>query len=127
MINAELCFLRDFTAALTLIFISLENVGFDFWRYGDSWGFVHIFCLNQDVQDLRIYRMWFDVYIFGFIDLIICLNQDVQDLRIYRMWFDVYIFGFIDLIICLNQDIQDLRMYRMWFDVYIFGFIDLII
>jgi hypothetical protein len=51
------------------------------------------FCLNQDVQDLRIYRMliflvmaialwqfWQGAF-FNF-----CLNQDVQDLRIYRMF-----------------------------------------
>jgi hypothetical protein len=37
--------LGDFTAALTLIFISLENIVSDFWGYGDSWGFVHVFCL----------------------------------------------------------------------------------
>jgi hypothetical protein len=41
MINAELSFLGDFTAALTLIFISLENVVSDFLRYGNAWGFVH--------------------------------------------------------------------------------------
>jgi hypothetical protein len=41
MINTELSFLGDFTAALTLIFISLENVGSDFWGYGNAWGFVH--------------------------------------------------------------------------------------
>jgi hypothetical protein len=48
-----------------------------------------------------------------FIDSNFCQNQDVQDLRIYRMWFGVYILGFFDLIFCLNQDVQDFRMYRM--------------
>jgi hypothetical protein len=59
MINAELSFLGDFTTALTLIFISLKNVVSDFWGYGNAWGFVHRlkFCLNQDIQDLRMYRM----------------------------------------------------------------------
>jgi len=25
------------------------------------------FCLNQDIQDLRMYRMWFGVYFLGFL------------------------------------------------------------
>jgi len=56
---------------------------------------IDLYCLNQD---LRMYRMWFGVYISGFLDLIFCLNQDIQDLRMYRMWFGVYILGFLDLI-----------------------------
>jgi hypothetical protein len=37
-------------------------------------------CLNQDVQDLRIFGV--ELVIF------ICLNQDNQDLRIFRMLLD---------------------------------------
>jgi len=51
---------------------------------------LNIYCLNQDTQDLRIYRMKrLNIY---------CLNQDIQDLRIYRM-------KRLD-ISCLNQDIH---------------------
>lgn len=53
MINGELSFLGDFTAALTLIFVSLENVGFDFWGYGDSWGFVHFFISRRGAESQR--------------------------------------------------------------------------
>jgi hypothetical protein len=53
MINAELSFLGDFTAALTLIFISLENVVSDFLRYGDSWGFVHVLVSRKGAKEQR--------------------------------------------------------------------------
>jgi hypothetical protein len=77
-------------------------------------------CLNQDVQDLRIFRMLLNDLWWGVGDFLmmllndcflevedfICQNQDVQDLRIYRMllndlWWEVGDF------ICLNQDNQD--------------------
>ncbi|MFM6008839.1 MAG: hypothetical protein ACKPA7_33280, partial [Sphaerospermopsis kisseleviana] len=45
------------------------------------------YCLNQNVQDLRIFRMLFDDCWLLLKDFF-CLNQDVQDLRIYRMLFD---------------------------------------
>jgi len=43
------------------------------------------YCLNQDVQDLRMYRMFLDdCLLCG--ECCGCQNQDVQDLRMYRMW-----------------------------------------
>jgi hypothetical protein len=48
-------------------------------------------CLNQDVQDLRIFRMLLNDYLLG-VGYFICLNQDVQDLRIYRMWVESIVF-----------------------------------
>ena len=61
MINAELSFLGDFTAALTLIFISLENVVSDFLRYGDSWGFVHVLVSRKGAKEQRRKGKSYDV------------------------------------------------------------------
>jgi hypothetical protein len=69
MINAELRFLEDSTAALTLIFISLENVVSDFLRYGNAWGFIHRFKFLsesgypgfEDVQDV-IWCLYFGIF-----------------------------------------------------------------
>ncbi|ALB41877.1 hypothetical protein AA650_16740 [Anabaena sp. WA102] len=43
-------------------------------------------CLNQDLQDFRIYRMR-DLFADEVANLTVinCLNQDFQDFRIYRM------------------------------------------
>ena len=49
-----------------------------------TWGF---FCLNQDVQDLKIFRMLLDDFWWEVGDFF-CLNQDVQDLKIFRMLLD---------------------------------------
>ena len=61
MINAELRFLEDSTAALTLIFISLENVVSDFLRYGDSWGFVHVLVSRKGAKEQRRKGKSYDV------------------------------------------------------------------
>jgi hypothetical protein len=53
MINTELSFLGDFTAALTLIFVSLENVGSDFWGYRNAWGFVHVLVSRKGAESQR--------------------------------------------------------------------------
>ena len=42
-------------------------------------------CLNQDIQDLRIFRMWWKDCFWWSGDFF-SLNQDIQDLRIFRMW-----------------------------------------
>ena len=65
MINAELRFLGDFTAALTLIFISLENVGSHFLRYGDSWGFVHVLVSRKGAKKQRRKGKSYDVASFS--------------------------------------------------------------
>jgi hypothetical protein len=49
--------------------------------FGGSWGF---FCLNQDVQDLRIYRMLLDDFLWGVDDFILSESgcpgfEDLQD------------------------------------------------
>jgi hypothetical protein len=46
---------------------------------------VILFCLNQDFQDLRIFRMLLDDFWWGVGDFI-CQNQDFQDLRIYGLY-----------------------------------------
>jgi hypothetical protein len=53
MINAEVSFFAGFTAALTLIFIPLKNVVSDFWGYGDTWGFIHVFVSRRDAEAQR--------------------------------------------------------------------------
>ena len=65
MINAELGFLGDFTTALTLIFISLENVGSHFLRYGDSWGFVHVLVSRKGAKEQRRKGKSYDVASFS--------------------------------------------------------------
>ena len=65
MINAELSFLGDFTAALTLIFISLENVVSDFLRYGDSWGLVHVLVSRKGAKEQRRKGKSYDVASFS--------------------------------------------------------------
>jgi hypothetical protein len=61
----------------------------------------------EDVQDVFSYSS-------TFLEVAFCLNQDVQDLRIYRMVFS-YSSTFSEVAFCLNQNVQDLRMYRMVF------------
>jgi hypothetical protein len=70
--------------------------------FGKWW----FFCLNQDVQDLRIFRMWFKDCFWGSGDFF-SLNQDIQDLRIFRMWFKDCFWGSGDFFVWI-------RMFRIW-------------
>jgi uncharacterized protein YjaG (DUF416 family) len=56
-------------------------------------------CQNQDIQDLRIYRMLLDDFWWGVGDFN-CLNQDFQDLRIFRMLLDDFWWGVGDFSGC---------------------------
>jgi hypothetical protein len=52
-----------------------------------SWDAEILNCQNQDVQDLRIFRIVICRLFVGCGNFH-CLNQDVQDLRIYRIVID---------------------------------------
>ncbi|WP_027403871.1 hypothetical protein [Aphanizomenon flos-aquae] len=62
----------------------------------DFWWEFEFFCLNQDVQDLRILGMLLDDFWWEF--EFFCLNEDVQDLRIFRMLLDDFWWGFGDFL-----------------------------
>ncbi|MBE9057313.1 hypothetical protein IQ237_15070 [Sphaerospermopsis sp. LEGE 08334] len=69
------------------MFMVMAIALWQFWQ-----GAFFNFCLNQDVQDLRIYRilmfMVMAIALWQFCPgafFNFCLNQDVQDLRIYRI------------------------------------------
>jgi hypothetical protein len=72
---------------LTLIFISLKNVGSNFLRYGNAWGFVHRFKFLsesgypgfEDVQDV-VWCLYFgisrfDIFKIKFLSFTIFANH----------------------------------------------------